>query len=128
MKKLSLVAAIALGLLTCVSVANAQGGGGGGGGKKGGARGAGMTIATITNAVTDLTGDQIKKVEGALKTQTDAMTAVMGEDREGWRAPGGFFVPGTESANEAGMDAFLSKPFEDEELLAVIGRLRRKVS
>jgi hypothetical protein len=74
MKKLSLVAAIALGLLTCVSVANAQGGGGGG--KKGGGRGAGITLTQITNAVTDLKADQITKVEAALKTQTDAMTAL----------------------------------------------------
>jgi periplasmic protein CpxP/Spy len=76
MKKLSLVAAIALGLLTCVSVANAQGGGGGGGGKKGGARGAGMTLTQITNAVTDLSPEKIKQVEGFLKTQTDATTAL----------------------------------------------------
>ena len=33
------------------------------------------------------------------------MTAVMGEDREGWRAPVGFFIPGTERACEAGMEA-----------------------
>ncbi len=45
--------------------------------------------------------------------QTDAMTAVMGEDREGWRAPVGFFVPGTESANEAGMDAMRHRPSAD---------------
>jgi periplasmic protein CpxP/Spy len=77
MKKLSLVAAIALGLLTCVSMANAQGGGGGGGGgKKGGGRGAGMTLTQITNAVTDLKPEQITKVEAALKTQTDALTAL----------------------------------------------------
>ena len=42
--------------------------------------------------------------------QTDEMTAVMGEDREGWRAPVGFFVPGTESANDAGMDAMRNRP------------------
>ncbi len=37
--------------------------------------------------------------------QTDTMTAVMGDDRGGWHAPTGFFVPGTEGASEAGMDA-----------------------
>ena len=42
--------------------------------------------------------------------QDDAMTAVMGDDRDGWRAPVGFFVPGTESANEAGMDALRHRP------------------
>jgi peptide/nickel transport system substrate-binding protein len=41
--------------------------------------------------------------------QSDEMTAVMGEDRDGWRAPVGFFIPGTESANEAGMEAFRRK-------------------
>ncbi len=45
--------------------------------------------------------------------QTDAMTAVMGEDREGWRAPVGFFVPGTESANDAGMEAVRHRPGPD---------------
>ena len=42
--------------------------------------------------------------------QTDVMTAVMGDDREGWRAPVGFFVPGSESANEAGMEALRNRP------------------
>ena len=42
--------------------------------------------------------------------QTDTMTAVMGEDRSGWRAPVGFFVPGTESASEIGMDAVRKRP------------------
>ena len=42
--------------------------------------------------------------------QTDVMTAVMGEDRGGWRAPVGFFVPGTESASEAGMEAVRRRP------------------
>ena len=42
--------------------------------------------------------------------QTDTMTAVMGEDRSGWRAPVGFFVPGTESASETGMDAVRKRP------------------
>ena len=30
--------------------------------------------------------------------QADEMTAVMADDREGWRAPVGFFIPGTEGA------------------------------
>ena len=42
--------------------------------------------------------------------QTDVMTAVMGDDRDGWRAPVGFFVPGTESASDAGMDIMRNRP------------------
>ena len=33
------------------------------------------------------------------------MTAAMGEDRTLWRAPVGFFLPGTPSASEVGMAA-----------------------
>ncbi len=46
----------------------------------------------------------VRRAMLACLSQADAMTAVMGEDREGWRAPVGFFVPGTESASEAGME------------------------
>ncbi len=45
--------------------------------------------------------------------QTDAMTAVMGDDREGWRAPVGFFVPGTESASDVGMEILRNPPSAD---------------
>ncbi|MCC6719577.1 MAG: ABC transporter substrate-binding protein [Acetobacteraceae bacterium] len=45
--------------------------------------------------------------------QTDMMIAVMGEDRSGWRAPVGFFVPGTESASEVGMEAVRNRPGPD---------------
>ena len=51
------------------------------------------------------TNPAIRRAMLAAIDQTDVMTAVMGEDRSGWRAPVGFFVPGTESASEAGMDA-----------------------
>ena len=34
----------------------------------------------------------------------EVMTAVMGTDRRLWRAPVGFFLPGTPSANDAGME------------------------
>ncbi len=45
--------------------------------------------------------------------QTDEMVAVMGDDREGFRAPIGFFVPGTESASEAGMEVLRKRPSDD---------------
>ncbi|MGE0222607.1 MAG: ABC transporter substrate-binding protein [Acetobacteraceae bacterium] len=45
--------------------------------------------------------------------QADQMTAVMGDDRDGWRAPVGFFVPGTESASEAGMEQLRNRPSID---------------
>ena len=46
--------------------------------------------------------------------QTDVMAAVMGDDREGWQAPVGFFVPNTESASDAGMDAIRRRPSPDK--------------
>ena len=52
----------------------------------------------------------VRRAMVAAISQTDAMTAVMGEDREGWRAPIGFFAPGSESASDAGMDALRNKP------------------
>jgi len=36
--------------------------------------------------------------------QVEVMTAVMGEEKSLYRAPVGFFLPGTPSANDAGMD------------------------
>ena len=45
--------------------------------------------------------------------QTDEMTAVMADDRDGWRAPIGFFIPGTESATEAGMERLRNRPSAD---------------
>jgi peptide/nickel transport system substrate-binding protein len=52
----------------------------------------------------------VRRAMVAALSQTDAMTAVMGEDREGWRAPLGFFIPGTECASEAGMEAVRNPP------------------
>lgn len=52
----------------------------------------------------------VRRAMLAALSQVDAMTAVMGEDREGWRAPVGFFIPGTESASEAGMEAVRNRP------------------
>ena len=42
--------------------------------------------------------------------QVDQMTAVMGDERDGWRAPIGFFIPGTESGSEVGMEALRNPP------------------
>ena len=42
--------------------------------------------------------------------QVEVMTAVMGEDKSLFRAPVGYFLPGTPSQNDAGMDAVLKRP------------------
>ncbi|MDR3535949.1 MAG: ABC transporter substrate-binding protein [Acetobacteraceae bacterium] len=42
--------------------------------------------------------------------QVDVMTAVMGGDPKLFRAPVGYFMPGTPSANEAGMDRVRHRP------------------
>jgi len=49
----------------------------------------------------------------------EVMTAVMGEDRELYRAPVGYFLPGTPSANEAGMEA-VRKRLGTEEIKAML--------
>jgi peptide/nickel transport system substrate-binding protein len=46
--------------------------------------------------------------------QEEVMTAVMGEDRSLWRAPVGFFLPGTPSANDAGMENVRNRRGTDE--------------
>jgi peptide/nickel transport system substrate-binding protein len=46
----------------------------------------------------------VRRAMLAAVDQAEVMTAVMGEDRSLWRAPVGFFLPGTPSANEAGME------------------------
>jgi peptide/nickel transport system substrate-binding protein len=52
----------------------------------------------------------VRRAMLAAVDQVDMMTAVMGEDRDGWQAPIGFFVPGSSSASEAGMDAVRRRP------------------
>ena len=42
--------------------------------------------------------------------QVDAMTAIMGDDQEGWRAPTGFFIPGSESDSDVGMEELRHRP------------------
>ncbi|HSU05525.1 MAG TPA: ABC transporter substrate-binding protein [Acetobacteraceae bacterium] len=46
--------------------------------------------------------------------QTEVMTAVMGDDPKLYRAPVGFFLPGTPSATDAGMDRVRKRPSTDE--------------
>ena len=46
--------------------------------------------------------------------QTEVMTAVMGDDPSLYRAPVGFFLPGTPSATDAGMDHVRKRPGTDE--------------
>lgn len=46
--------------------------------------------------------------------QNEVMTAVMGDNPDLYRAPTGFFVPGSPSANEAGMEHVRKRPGTDE--------------
>jgi hypothetical protein len=78
MKKLSIIAAIALGLLACVSMANAQGGGGGGkkgggGGGRGGAMTADVMVSNIVVAC---------KLDDAAKTKITPIVTKMMADRQ----------------------------------------------
>jgi peptide/nickel transport system substrate-binding protein len=52
----------------------------------------------------------VRRAMMAAIDQVDVMTAVMGGDPDLYRAPVGFFMPGTPSANDAGMDAVRNRP------------------
>ena len=56
----------------------------------------------------------VRRAMLAAVDQVDVMTAVMGEDKSLYRAPVGFYIPGTPSANEAGMDHIRKRPGKDQ--------------
>jgi peptide/nickel transport system substrate-binding protein len=56
----------------------------------------------------------VRRAMMAAIDQVEVMTAVMGTDRSLWRAPVGFFLPGTPSANDAGMEALTRRRGTDE--------------
>ncbi len=51
----------------------------------------------------------------------EALMAAMGEDPAGWRAPMGYFLPGSPAANEAGM-AFRRKRWSTDEVKAMLDK------
>ncbi|MBS0640495.1 MAG: ABC transporter substrate-binding protein [Acetobacteraceae bacterium] len=52
----------------------------------------------------------VRRAMLAAINQTDEMTALMGDDQEGYRAPIGFFIPDTEAASDAGMELMRNPP------------------
>jgi peptide/nickel transport system substrate-binding protein len=56
----------------------------------------------------------VRRAMMAAIDQREVMTAAMGEDPSTWKAPMGFFVPGTPSATEAGMDTVRKRKSLDE--------------
>jgi peptide/nickel transport system substrate-binding protein len=56
----------------------------------------------------------VRRAMLAAVDQVAVMTAVMGEDRSLYRAPVGYFLPGTPSANDAGMEAVTRRRSPDE--------------
>lgn len=56
----------------------------------------------------------IRRAMLAAIDQEEVMTAVMGTDRSLWRAPVGFFLPGTPSASDAGMEHVRRRPGPEE--------------
>ena len=63
------------------------------------------------NAPTSAPG--VRRAMLAAIDQVDVMTAVMGGDPALFRAPTGFFLPGSGSATEAGMDRMRNRPGRD---------------
>ncbi|MGE0222097.1 MAG: ABC transporter substrate-binding protein [Acetobacteraceae bacterium] len=56
----------------------------------------------------------VRRAMMAAVDQADVMTAVMAGDASLYRVPVGFFIPGTPSANDTGMDAIRKRPGKDE--------------
>ena len=53
--------------------------------------------------------------------QREEMIAAMGEDPSGWRAPMGYFLPGSKSANDAGME-FRNKRWSTDDVKAMLDK------
>lgn len=64
------------------------------------------------NAPTSNAG--VRRAMFAAIDQREVMLAAMGEDPATWRAPMGFFLPGSSSANDAGMDFVRARHGVDE--------------
>ena len=57
--------------------------------------------------------ERVRRAILAAIEQVEVMTAVMGEEKSLYRAPVGYFLPGTPSANDAGMNAVRKRPDAD---------------
>jgi len=55
----------------------------------------------------------VRRAMAASIDQTEVMTAVMGGDASLYRAPTGYFIPGSPAASDAGMDAVRKRPSID---------------
>ena len=56
----------------------------------------------------------VRRAMQAAIDQVEVMTAVMGDEKSLFRAPVGYFMPGTPSANDAGMDAVRRRHSADD--------------
>lgn len=56
----------------------------------------------------------VRRAMFAAIDQREAMLATMGDDTSTWRAPMGYFLPGSKAANDAGMDFVRKKHTVDE--------------
>ena len=63
----------------------------------------------------------VRRAMMAAINQKDVMIAVMGEDPETWRVPVGYFIPGSQSVNDAGMEA-VSRPHSADEVKAMLDK------
>jgi peptide/nickel transport system substrate-binding protein len=63
----------------------------------------------------------VRKAMMAAVDPREAMIAAMGEDESGWRAPMGFFLPGSPAANDAGME-FRNKRWSTDDVKAMLDK------
>ena len=63
----------------------------------------------------------VRKAMMAAVDPREAMIAAMGEDESGWRAPMGYFLPGSPAANDAGME-FRRKRWSTGEVKAMLDK------
>ncbi len=64
-----------------------------------------MAILRPNHAVGPTANAALRRAMLAAIDQKECMLAAMGEDPTAWRAPMGFFLPGSQAASEAGMEA-----------------------
>lgn len=67
-----------------------------------------MSLARFNHLLPPFDNPAIRRALLGALNQQDYMTAVMGDDKEGWRDKVGYFPPGTPMASTAGLDVLMS--------------------
>src|SRR5205823_7630428 len=80
-----------------------------------------VAILRPNSLIPPTTNVGVRRAMMAAVDPREAMIAAMGEDETGWRAPMGFFLPGSPAANDAGME-FRRKRWTTDEVKGMLGK------